>query len=86
MILGDETKINKSNSNCRSWCWIGDVDCIGPRHVHQIVKHGGGLMMIWGCMMVLGLGAWYKVEGRMDRHMYKFILENLFTYLQFGCK
>ena len=39
------------------------------------MKHGGGLVMFWGYMMAFGLGAWYKVEGRMDRHLYKFILE-----------
>ena len=27
-------------------------------------------------MMAFGLGAWYKIEGMMDRHLYEFILEN----------
>ena len=27
-------------------------------------------------MTAFGPGAWYKIEGRMDRHMYTFILEN----------
>jgi hypothetical protein len=27
-------------------------------------------------MTAFGLGAWYRIEGTMDRHMYKFILEN----------
>jgi hypothetical protein len=76
VILSDETNINKINSHDRSWCWIGDGECFGPQHVHETVKHGGGLVMIWGCMTAFGPGAWYKIEGRMDRHMYKFILEN----------
>ena len=29
---------------------------------------------IWGCITTLGPRAWYKNEGRMDRHMYKFCL------------
>ena len=33
--------------------------------------------MIWGCMTAFGPGAWYKIKGRMDRHLYKSILENL---------
>ena len=38
------------NSNGRSWCWIGDGEHVGPQYVHQIVKHGGGLVMIWECI------------------------------------
>ena len=52
VIFNDETKIN------RSWCWIGDGDRIGPQHVHQIIRHGGESVIIWGCMMAFGLGAW----------------------------
>ena len=70
VIFSDETKINKFNSYGRSCCWIG------PQHVHPIVKHGGGLVMIWECMTTFGPGAWYRIKGRIDRHLYKFILEN----------
>jgi hypothetical protein len=34
---------------------------------------GGRSVMIWGCMTTFGLGAWYKIESRMDKHPYKFI-------------
>ena len=30
MIFRDKTKINKFNSEGRSWCWIGDGERIGP--------------------------------------------------------
>ena len=73
VIFSDKTKINRFNSNGRSWCWIGDGECIEPQHVHLNVQYGDGLVMIWGCMMFFELGAWYKTEGRMDRHMYKVI-------------
>ena len=76
MIFSGKTKINKFNSNVGSWCWIGNGERVGPQHVYQTVKHGGGSMMIWGCMTTFGLGAWYKIEGRMDEHLYNFILEN----------
>ena len=61
MTFSDETKINKFNSYGRSEFWI--------IHVHQTMKYGVELVMIWGCMMTFGLGAWYKIEGRMDRHL-----------------
>ena len=75
MIFSDETKINRFDSYSRSRCWIGNGERIGPQHVHQIVKHDGGLVMIWGCMTTFWPEAWYKIEGKMDRHLYKFILE-----------
>jgi hypothetical protein len=76
IIFSDETKINMFNSYGRSWCWIGDGKRVGPQHVHQTMKHGGGLVMIWGRMAAFRLGAWCRIEGMMDRHMYKFILQN----------
>ena len=36
------------------------------------MKHVGGSVVIWGCMTASGSGAWYRIEGRIDRHMYKF--------------
>ena len=35
------------------------------------VKHDGGLVMIWGYIKTCGPGAWYKIESKMDRHLYK---------------
>jgi hypothetical protein len=46
VVTNHNTKINRFNSDCRSWCWIGDGACIRPQHVHQTMKHGGGLVII----------------------------------------
>ena len=54
MIFSDETKINKFNSDGRSWCL--DWRCVGPQHIHQTMKHVGGSVMIWGCMTAFELG------------------------------
>ena len=42
--------------------------------VKQTVKHGGSVM-IWGCMTSEGPGFMCKIEGTMDQHLYKSILE-----------
>ena len=76
MIFSDETKITRFNSHARPWCWIGDEECVGPQHVHQTMKYDVGSVMIWGCTTKFGPGAWYKIEGRMDRNLYNFILES----------
>jgi hypothetical protein len=54
--FSDETKINRFKLDGRSWCWIGDGERVGPQHVYQTVKHGGGSVVIWGCMTVFGPG------------------------------
>ena len=57
VIFSVETNINRFKKDGRSWCWIGDGDCVGPQHVHQIVKHGGGSVTIRGCMTIFGAGS-----------------------------
>ena len=57
MIFSDKTKINKFNSDGSPWCWIVDGEHVGPQHVHPTLNHGGGLVMIWGCMTAFGPGA-----------------------------
>ena len=73
VILNDETKINIFNSDGRSSSWITNGEHVQPQCVQQTLKHGGGHIMIWGCMTTFGLGAWHRIEGIMDQHMYKFI-------------
>ena len=46
MVFSDETKISRFNSDGTSRCWIGDGERVTPQHVHETVKHGGGLVMI----------------------------------------
>lgn len=45
-------------------------DCVVPT-----VKHGGGSIMIWGCMAADGVGEMFVCEGRMDSQKYINVLE-----------
>jgi hypothetical protein len=76
VIWSDETKINRFCSDGRSWCWARDGGSRQPRHVKETVKHGGGSVMIWGCMTAEGPGFMCKLTGRMDQHVYKAVLED----------
>ncbi len=76
VIFSDETKINRFNSDGRSWAWFREAGELDSRTVHQIPKHGGGGVMIWGCMAWQGVGYMCKIDGNMDQHLYKTILED----------
>lgn len=83
VIWSDETKVNRFSSDGRSWCWARDGEGRQPRHVKQTVKHGGGSLMIWGCMTAHGPGFICKIEGTMDQHLYKKILrEDLYETIE----
>ncbi len=75
VIFSDESKINRFNSDGRSWCWFRDVNQLEDRNVKITFKHGGGGLMVWGCMTSQGVGYLCKIEGTMDQNLYKTILE-----------
>ncbi len=84
VIFSDESKINRFNSDGRSWCWCRDVNQIEDRTVNITYKHGGGGVMVWGCLTSKGVGYLCKIEGTMDQHLYKSILEDdLMNTLEF---
>ena len=75
VIFSDESKINRFCSDGMSWCWMHDSEQLSSRTVSQIVNHGGGGIMIWGSMSIHGLGVVCKVEGHINQHQYREILE-----------
>lgn len=76
VIWSDETKINRFQSDGRSWYWKREENQLQPHHIKQTVKHGGGSIMIWGCMTAEGPGYMCKIDGIMDQHLYRTILED----------
>ena len=43
--------------------------------VMPTVKHGGGNVMVWGCMSAAGVGELHFIEGDMNSNMYCEILQ-----------
>ncbi len=76
VVFSDETKINRFNSDGRTWFWSRDPNSLDERSVQQTVKHGGGGLMMWGCMCSKGVGFACKIDNNMDQHLYKEILED----------
>lgn len=46
------------------------------KYTKPTVKHGGGRIMVWGCFSSSGTGPLVKIDGIMDRFVYRDILEN----------
>jgi len=76
VIFSDETKINRFNSDGRTWFWSRDPNALTDQSVQQTVKHGGGGIMMWGCMTAKGVGYACKIDNILDQHLYKEILED----------
>ena len=75
VIFSDETKINCFCSDGQYWCWVEKGEGLTERIVRKIVKHGGGSLMIWGCLTAFGPGLFCKIEGIMNQYVYREILE-----------
>ena len=52
------------------------------------MKHGGGNVMVWGCVTAMGLGRIIKIDGNMDGLLYTKILNDdvLGTLMDLGIK
>ncbi len=76
VIFSDETKINRFNSDGRTWYWSRDPSVLNDHSVQPTVKHGGGRILMWGCMTSKGVGYASRIDTTMDQHLYKSILED----------
>ena len=79
VVWSDETKINFFQSDGRRWVWRFSGEEYAENTTIKTVKHGGGNLMLWGCMSKMGVGKLAIVEGRMTGASYvRLLQENLF--------
>ncbi|KAG1537374.1 hypothetical protein G6F49_012793 [Rhizopus delemar] len=76
VVWSDETKINRFNSDGRTWTWIRSGESLKSHHVKMTVKHGRGNIMLWSTITYAGVGWMCKIDGNMDKTLYKEILED----------
>ncbi len=67
----DETKINL----CVKRVWRQPGEEYKDKCVLPTVKHGGGSVMVWGCMSAARTGELQFIEGTMNANMYCDILK-----------
>ncbi|CAK9798382.1 Transposable element Tc1 transposase [Anthophora plagiata] len=76
VIWSDETKINRISSDGRAWYWKRKGESLKRHHVKETLKHGGGSIMIWGCITFYGTGAIHRIVGNMNQYSYMTILKS----------
>ena len=74
-IMSDESKFNLFGSDGRQYCWRRPGEEFLDRNVKKVVKHGGGSIMVWGCITWNGTGRLCHVEGRLTAKKYCDILQ-----------
>lgn len=77
VLFSDESKFNLINSDGMKRVRRPKNMRLNPRYCRGTVKHGGGSIMVWGCFSGHGIGPLHRINGIMDRFMYKDILENV---------
>ena len=75
ILWSDESKINLFGSDGVKFVWRGPDEQYKDKCVTPTVKHGGGGIMVWGCMSAAGTGEIKIIDGVMDSTMYCDILK-----------
>ncbi|KAL1282639.1 hypothetical protein QQF64_001442, partial [Cirrhinus molitorella] len=69
VLLSDETKINLFGSDGVKCVWWQPGEEYKDKCVFPTVKHGGGNVMVWGCMSDAGIGELQFIEGTMNANI-----------------
>ena len=80
-------KTNRLSSDGRKWTWELPGEGLTDRLVEGTLKHGGGSVMVWGCMSWDGTGSACRRDGRRDGDLCTKILEGeLMLSIGYLCK
>lgn len=76
VLFSDESKFNLFGSDGRQWCRRPrGKDQYAERNTRKVVAHGGGSVMVWGCLTPYGPGRLVRIEGRMNAEKYVEVLK-----------
>lgn len=76
VIFSDESKFNIFHCDGRISVWRRPNTELNKENLLPTVKHGGGGVMVWGCMAASGVGELVFIDGIMDKTGYMNILRN----------
>ncbi len=75
VLWSDESKVNLFDSDGVQHVWRHPAEEYQENCALPTVKHGGGSIMVWGCMTTAGTGELQFIGGNMDSNMYCDILK-----------
>jgi len=55
--------------------WRKPKEALKLKNLNATVKHGGGSVLMWGCMAASGVGNFEFIDGIMDKYVYQGLLE-----------
>ena len=73
----DESKFNHFGSDGKQYVRRPQNQELSPRYTLKTVKHGVCNVIVWGRFSWCGVGPLHRIQGTIDQHMYKEILENV---------
>lgn len=76
VLFSDESKYNIYGPVGATKIWRKPNEEMQIKNLIPTVKHGGGNIMIWGCMAAAGVGKMVFIETTMDKHSYLSILRS----------
>ncbi len=88
ILWSDETKINVFGTDGFKTVWRRKGEEYKEKCLVPTVKHGGGSVLMWGCMSAAGVGELHFIDGIMNSQMYCSILkEKMLPSLRaLGCR
>ncbi len=75
ILWSDETKINVFGTDGFKTVWHLKGEEYKEKCMVPTVKHGGGSVLMWGCMSAAGVGELHFIDGIMNSQMYCSILK-----------
>ncbi len=83
VLWSDESKVNLFDSYGVQHVWWSPGEEYQENCALPSVKHGGGSIVVWGCMTTAGTGELRFIEENMDSNMYCDILkQKMMPFLQ----
>jgi len=75
VIFSDESQFRVFESERQRYRWRKRGAPLSAADVQPTVKHGGGNIMVWGCLTSQGVGNLCRIDGGLDAELYCRILE-----------
>ncbi len=76
VIFSDESKFNLFGSDGKKYVWRKPNTELQTKNLRPTVKHGGGNVLVWGCMASGGVGNLTFIEGIMNAECYINVLRH----------